>query len=265
MLFRSDFKPQEVANTLWAFATMGVEMPKPLVACMALQAERMAADFNPQGIANTLWAAAASEHVASLLPVFARIAATAKQQRAWPNFSAENERQLHQFFLAAEQDNLDIGYSKLLLAASHVQSLATRCREAFVAGSRAEASPSRLQAEVASSFRRVLEKDRRGKGVEVAEEQVLEVDGGGYSVDMLLRGLGKARGVVVEVNGPSHFVALAGGEEGAWRENGSTGLKRRLLVGLGWEVISVPFFEWNLLRGSNAKDRYVRELLQPLI
>ena len=56
-----------------------------------------------------------------------------------------------------------------LLAAPHVQALATRCYETFVEQSRAGASPSTLQAEVASSFRRVLEEDRRGEGVEVAE------------------------------------------------------------------------------------------------
>ena len=259
----ADFNPQDVANTLWAFATMGVQMPKPLVECMARQAERMAADFNPQEVVNTLWAAAASDHVASLFSVFAQIAAMAKQSRVWPDFSLPEVHQMHQFFLAAEQDCPDKECLSLL-ASPDVQVLAMRCREAFVAYSRAKTNPSRLQARVASSFRRVLEEDRRGQGVEVAEEQVLEVDGGGYSVDMVLRGLEEGRrvvGVVVEVDGPSHFVAVAGGEEGAWRENGSTSLKRRLLVGLGWEVISVPFFEWNLLRGSNAKDRYVRELL----
>ena len=119
-----------------------------------------------------------------------------------------------------------------------------------------------LQAEVASSFHRVLEEGKGGKGVEVAEEQVLEVDGGGYSVDILLRGLGEGRRVVVEVDGPSHFVVVAEGEEGAWRENSKTVLKRRLLVGLGWEVISVPFFEWGKLQDGNARDSYVRDLLR---
>ena len=54
---------------------------------------------------------------------------------------------------------------------------------------------------------------------------MLKVDGGGYSVDILLRGLGEGRRVVVEVDGPSHFVALAGrrgrrGLAGEW-QNGS--------------------------------------------
>ena len=65
------------------------------------------------------------------------------------------------------------------------------------------------------------------------------MDGGGSSVDgavdMELRGLGDGRRLVVEVDGPSHFMN--------WGENGSTGLKRRVLVGMGWEVTSVPFFE----------------------
>ena len=185
-----------------------------------------------------------------------------------------------------------------------------------------------LQAEVASTFCRVLEEDRAGEELEVLEEQVLEEDGGGYSVDMILKGLGGQEGagddcigmgdrvqvkggkydgksatvcsvgastcklelgdgsvtgnvrmtcltkvsgsggerrVAVEVDGPSHFVSVARGEVGGetgWRVNGSTLLKRRLLAGFGWEVLSVPFFEWNANRGKAAKEAYVRRLLQ---
>ena len=242
---------------------MGLAMPESLVACMCLQAERVSGDFKPQDVANLVWAAAALDIVAGFVPLWTTAAETARQS-SWPEFGPEGEGQLHQFFLAAAQGcSSQERIALLLLGAPHVRELVAQCRAAFVARSRGEASPSRLQAEVASTFRRVLEEDRGGEGLEVLEEQVLEEDGGGYSMDMILKGLGGKRRVAVEVDGPSHFVKVAGeGGERRWRENGSTRLKRRLLAGLGWEVLSVPFFEWTVLRGKAAKEAYARRLLQ---
>ena len=56
----------------------------------------------------------------------------------------------------------------------------------------------------------------------------------------------------VEVDGPSHF--LLPDSRGEQAPNGSTLLKRRLLVRAGWRVLSVPYIEWNAL-GSNAEKR----------
>ena len=236
-------------------------MSESFVACMCVQAERVSGDCNLQDVSNLVWAAAAMDNIACFLPLWRSVAETAKQT-SWPDFLPEGEMQLHQFFLAVEQ-----GCSRQeiteLLAAPHVRELVARCCATFVARSRSEARPSRLQAEVASTFRHVLEEDKGGEGFGLLEEQVLEEDGGGYSVDMILRGLGGERRVAVEVDGPSHFVAVAGKMgEGGWRVNGSTRLKRRLLAGLGWEVLSVPFFEWNVLRSKAAKEAYARALLQ---
>eukprot|EP00286_Rhodomonas_abbreviata_P000662 CAMPEP_0181289476 /NCGR_PEP_ID=MMETSP1101-20121128/901_1 /TAXON_ID=46948 /ORGANISM="Rhodomonas abbreviata, Strain Caron Lab Isolate" /LENGTH=224 /DNA_ID=CAMNT_0023393697 /DNA_START=464 /DNA_END=1135 /DNA_ORIENTATION=+ len=51
-----DFKPQNVANTLWALAKMRVEADKRLLRALSLRATASAADFKPQEVANTLWA-----------------------------------------------------------------------------------------------------------------------------------------------------------------------------------------------------------------
>jgi hypothetical protein len=61
-----------------------------------------------------------------------------------------------------------------------------------------------------------------------------------------------------QVDGPSHFVALAGG---GWRPNGATQLKRRLLGRVGWRVVSVPYWEWDACAGPAEQAAYLRRLL----
>ena len=50
------FNSQAVANTLWAFAKMGVEPERELVGALAGRARATAETFNSQAVANTLWA-----------------------------------------------------------------------------------------------------------------------------------------------------------------------------------------------------------------
>jgi len=50
------FKAQEVANTLWAYATMGQEPGAGLMRGLEGRAEALAGTFNAQDVANTLWA-----------------------------------------------------------------------------------------------------------------------------------------------------------------------------------------------------------------
>ena len=64
----------------------------------------------------------------------------------------------------------------------------------------------------------------------------------------------------VEFDGPTHY--LLGGASGSVRCNGATAFKRRLLKILGWEVISIPYFEWNEVRSSKeTREAYLRTKL----
>ena len=54
VLVQGSFSPQ--ANTLWAFATLGQQPSQALVAVITKQAVAVQGDFKPQEIANTLWA-----------------------------------------------------------------------------------------------------------------------------------------------------------------------------------------------------------------
>ncbi|KAJ1629994.1 hypothetical protein T492DRAFT_593293 [Pavlovales sp. CCMP2436] len=48
------FKPQEMANTAWAFATLGLPAPK-LFDAIARESEQRIGTFNPQDLSNTAW------------------------------------------------------------------------------------------------------------------------------------------------------------------------------------------------------------------
>ena len=50
------FKAQEVANTPWAYATMGREPGAGVMQGLSGRAEALAGTFNTQGVSNTLWA-----------------------------------------------------------------------------------------------------------------------------------------------------------------------------------------------------------------
>jgi hypothetical protein len=55
------FKAQDVANSVWSYATLGLEPPEPLLNALEVKAVEIMNGFNAQNIANTLWAFAAWE------------------------------------------------------------------------------------------------------------------------------------------------------------------------------------------------------------
>jgi len=63
---RSEFGPQELANTAWAFATAGLATPA-LFEAIAEEAAGRVREFNPQGMADTAWAFATAGHATPAL------------------------------------------------------------------------------------------------------------------------------------------------------------------------------------------------------
>jgi hypothetical protein len=76
----------------------------------------------------------------------------------------------------------------------------------------------------------------------------------GYSLDLVVERRGERIGF--EFDGPSHFV----GRE----PTGTTLLKRRQLRHLGWRLVSVPYWEWDLAEGSGRGAEYLSSLLGAL-
>ena len=107
---------------------------------------------------------------------------------------------------------------------------------------------SQSQRDVAASL------SRHGFSVEM-EARVLD---GLHAVDALVHLPGGSL-VAVEFDGPTHFLrrihpATVGH---SLTPNGVTLFRDRLLREAGFDVIAVPFFEWDVLVDDDARDVYI--------
>jgi len=242
----ADFKPQEVANTLWAFATMGVKADKRLLEALSHRATASAADFKPQEVENTLWAFCLLQP--SLLPGLCGTLLSGGRE-----LGEMASCQLHQVFVTMQlKEEL---WSKVPPNVRTVHSeIGGDCKQQF-----------QQRQPMVSGFQREVSAAVRSMGLELIEEAVDEESS--YSLDILLRkdaadapsyALEAKSGWAVEVNGPSHYVQNLKGES---RPNGSTLLKQRHLEGLGYALISIPYWEWDQIRGKEERVRYLAKKL----
>jgi RAP domain len=64
------------------------------------------------------------------------------------------------------------------------------------------------------------------------------------------------RPIAIEVDGPSHFYVNSN------KYTAYTKLKHRILTRMGYNVVHIPYFEWNKLGTSHDKEQYVIEKLK---
>jgi len=208
----SEFDPQSLSNTVWAFATAGLATPA-LLDVIAAEAAGRVREFKPQDIANTAWAFAAADYLPIESSLFDQRFARRCEALAH-EFNDYELRQLHQWRLwyACERGCSDGLPGATLLA---------RCAAVFRVS---EAQPSHMQRQVANAVVSL--------GASVQEEVVLEE---GYSLDMVVS-FGGGQRFAVGVDGPSHF----------WERvpTSATLLKRRQLKHFGWKLIWVPHWQW---------------------
>jgi hypothetical protein len=253
-----EFKPQEVSNVLWALATMGVRADRGLLEAMQRRVTATAGEFKSQAVANVLWALTVMGEIGldgTLDVIIDRLAARVLEVR--DQLTLEAKLQLHQWLLSCELgvvsgDSLPSGVARVK------QEMGEECLQAF---SSQVTHDSQLQREVVAVLRRSV------SDVEIEEEH--RDARSGYSIDVVVR-RGSAAGITggveppekpagdwaVEVDGPFHF--LGDGRT----PRGSTLLKRKQLGQLGYTVVAVPFLDWNMLSGDEAKRRYLSDKLK---
>jgi hypothetical protein len=251
------FDPQGVANLLWALATMGERADRGLLAAIQTQVMAKAGGFNPQDVSNLLWALTVmGECVTGVLGVLIdRLAARVLELR--DQLTVQGKAQLQQWLLSCEL-GLVSGASLPSGVARLKQEMGEECLRAF---SGEAGHPSRLQREVAAALKTAVPE------LEIEEEY--RDARSGYSIDVLVRrrsARGSSGGVkspeepagewAVEVDGPFHF--LSDGRT----PSGSTLLKRKQLRQLGYTLVPVPFWEWDVLKGEEAKRRYLEDKLR---
>jgi hypothetical protein len=229
---------------------MGERADRGLLEAMQRRATATAGEFNPQNVANLLWGLTVmGEGLDESLVVFIdRLAARVLELRG--ELTVVQKSQLHQWLLSCEL-GLASGAS-LPRGVAHVkQEMGDDCQQAFSGTATHE---SQLQRDVAARVRHAA-LSSAGLTVEIEEEY--RDARSGYSIDVLVRRRSAAGSSewAVEVDGPSHFL-----EDGR-TPSGSTLLKRKQLGQLGFTVVPVPFWEWNLLRDEEAKRRYLEDKL----
>ena len=251
------FEPQDIANTLWALATAGVQMPASLVESLSKRAESTARDFNPQAIANTLWASDVGDALSVdwilSLPLVRHLLRLVLEGQS--TLSYLNLMQLHQFFSSIKCGIFCADELREIFDDDEIKVVVEQCRSTFIQQSDAGSSVSRLQKDVAHTVRSVF---GGHPDVKVSEEQVLE-HACGYSVDIQL--IGWQQKVVLEVDGPSHFLRALGqsAPPGPDLWNGNTRFKHRLLSSCGLRVLHVPYSDWDNLRLEH-RESYIRRL-----
>ena len=97
--------------------------------------------------------------------------------------------------------------------------------------------------------------------MDLAVEEEYRCPKSGYSIDIRVRkstarGLSEREGLAVKVDGPSHFLSCKS-------PTGKTLIKRRLLELLGYNLVSVPYWEWEEMRqDKRAQEAYLRNRLE---
>lgn len=68
------------------------------------------------------------------------------------------------------------------------------------------------------------------------------------------------RKVAIDCDGPRRFSLNV-----PHRALGDTVVNRRILRGKGWELLSIPKHEWQMLASSAARENHVRSLLRAVL
>jgi hypothetical protein len=238
-----EFNSQDVANTLWAFATMGTKPGERMMGLLERRVEVIAGEFKPQGIANTLWAIGFfCIHFNLTLPVCCSLFFSL------PSMQFHDQKclcQLHQFFISCDMiEGLHADLSVSVQALK--EKIGPSCEAAFIG---VPVHPSASQQQVSDTL--------RDMGLSVQDE--FRCPKSGYSIDMRVHDMcvneksrtGAAAGWAVEFDGPSHFLTCR-------LPIGGTLMKRRHLELLGYTVVNLPFWEWDQLTGSDERQEYLR-------
>ena len=227
---------RDVANSLWALATLGWQAAEGSMRC-ALEgaAVRVAPNMNAQDVANTLWALSTLWWQASteMVAVWRQLVeAMSHDHVLLLSTSRLHLSQLLQAHLASK--HLRLGLVTLPPCVLQV------AVETYREGAR-NVTVSKGQLEVGESLHRL--------GIWHELEHITA--DGLFSIDLAI----VDRRIAIEFDGPSHFT------RNTLARLGHTRLRYRLLSAMGWHVVSIPFFDWDELNQPEQMDAYVKQRL----
>eukprot|EP00808_Paulinella_micropora_P025336 g81610.t1 len=223
------FVPQDIGNTLNALSKLDYNPGEQVLRRLCAEAFKKAESFNAQEIANTLYACivlnlvdpSLFSRLISLLPLPEKVDPKGLSQLHYVQISLRSEHAFFGPYLPAPL--ADACWSSMMQEAVH-----------------------------SSELHKEVSKVLRDEGV----PHVNEDTSSGLLVEI---GMAEHR-VVIEVDGPSHFVA-GSVESRRPKYSFATLCKHRLLKAMGWGVVSVPFYEWEHLRPAE-QVLYLRRKLR---
>jgi very-short-patch-repair endonuclease len=225
---KGELGPPNLARVLEALARLG-HADATLVARLSEEVVAKTGTFDEQDVCNTLWSllvlSSSPDHLAvrAVWDRLGRLPASA--------LASEGLAQVHLAQLCLREEHPDWAFPAL-------SADMMRAADAAVDANHAEAKSSKLHLAVSATLR------------ELAVEHENEVVVGGLSVDIVVRD----RRLVVEVDGPAHY---GRNHAGARHMLGRYRFKHRLLRAQGWDVVCVPYFEWNALTTAEARGAYL--------
>jgi hypothetical protein len=231
----ANLSSQNVANIVWALATLGWQAGEGSMRCaLEAAAVRVAPSMKAQDVANSLWALATLGWQAN-----------AMMARVW-------EQRVEALSLSDGLSQLStLVLSQLLqahLASQYLElGLVTLPPSALQVAVRAHREKAR-KVSVSNGHREVGDALQR---IGVAHELEHITADGLFSIDLAI----VDRRVALEFDGPSHFT------RNTLEPLGHTRLRDRLLSAMGWQVVSIPFYEWDRLHQQEQMDAYVRQRL----
>jgi hypothetical protein len=197
-------------------------------------AVQLAPSMNAQEVSNSLWALATLgwQANAEMAVVWLEVVEAFVHSEGLLQLSTLDLSQLLQAHLASQY--LELG---LVTLPPSVLQVAVRAKRENAR----KVTVSNGQREVGESLHRLG----------VAHELEHITADGLFSIDLAI----VDRRIALEFDGPSHFT------RNTLEPLGHTRLRDRLLSAMGWQVVSIPFFEWDRLHQQEQMDAYVRQRL----
>ena len=257
------FDGHTMSNLFHAFAKVDVRDGPTLRHLVSHLVVMNVTDLRPEEVAVIAWSAAVLRNSDPRLTQFLLDGIDVHVAGMETNFL----RQAHQYLLTCELDGLldlhcagenghDLDLIKLRSRASPLQvcdylgrELAV-CRQAFCSIAPESTRKSRLQGEVVEAL--------RSMGLSVTEEYIDPHSG--YSIDIMVaptdfHAAAGLKQIAIEVDGPSHYAV------GSRTKLGATVMKHRHMEQLGFNMKSVPYWEWDALGTDEEKVQYLTRVL----